>query len=107
MVSIVPKPLPTALRITKNIQNVLQGVSPPSERITSEEKKAVIHWITENAYRYWLSETGPLRPVEEGGAHVIIVSAIFVSRLSVQSSFPSTLHGQFVGRAHIDFRTTD
>ncbi|PTD02349.1 Trehalose phosphorylase [Fusarium culmorum] len=69
----VPKPLPTALRITKNIQNVLQGVSPPSERITSEEKKAVIHWITENAYRYWLSETGPLRPVEEGGAHVIII----------------------------------
>ncbi|KAM0393462.1 hypothetical protein ACHAPZ_010418 [Fusarium culmorum] len=71
----VPKPLPTALRITKNIQNVLQGVSPPSERITSEEKKAVIHWITENAYRYWLSETGPLRPVEEGGAHVIIQRA--------------------------------
>ncbi|SPJ76442.1 related to trehalose synthase [Fusarium torulosum] len=80
----VPKPLPTALRITKNIQNVLQGVSPPSERITSEEKKDIIHWITENAYRYWLSEAGPLRPVEEGGAHVIIVSAIFVSRSSVQ-----------------------
>ncbi|PNP74454.1 hypothetical protein FNYG_12210 [Fusarium nygamai] len=69
----VPKPLPTALRITKNIHNVLQGVSPPSQRITAEEKKAVIHWITENAYRYWLSESGPLRPVEEGGAHVIII----------------------------------
>ncbi|KIL83632.1 hypothetical protein FAVG1_13153 [Fusarium avenaceum] len=69
----VPKPLPTALRITKNIQNVLQGVNLPSERITSEEKNAVIDWITKNAYRYWLSETGPLRPVEEGGAHVIII----------------------------------
>ncbi|EXA30969.1 hypothetical protein FOPG_17331 [Fusarium oxysporum f. sp. conglutinans race 2 54008] len=69
----VPKPLPSALRITKNIHNVLQGVSPPSQRITPEEKKAVIHWITENAYRYWLSESGPLCPVEEGGAHVIII----------------------------------
>ncbi|KAG7409726.1 Trehalose phosphorylase [Fusarium oxysporum f. sp. rapae] len=69
----VPKPLPTALRITKNIHNILQGVSPPSQRITAEEKKAVIHWITENAYRYWLSESGPLRPAEEGGAHIIII----------------------------------
>ncbi|KLP04678.1 related to CCG-9 trehalose synthase (clock-controlled gene-9) [Fusarium fujikuroi] len=80
----VPKPLPSALRITKNIHNVLQGVSPPSQRITAEEKKAVIHWITENAYRYWLSESGPLCPVEEGGAHVIIVSILLVSRLIVQ-----------------------
>ncbi|WKT52466.1 hypothetical protein QSH57_002980 [Fusarium oxysporum f. sp. vasinfectum] len=69
----VPKPLPTALRITKNIHNILQGVSPSSQRITAEEKKAVIHWITENAYRYWLSESGPLRPAEEGGAHIIII----------------------------------
>ncbi|EMT72112.1 Trehalose phosphorylase [Fusarium odoratissimum] len=69
----VPKPLPTALRITKNIHNILQGVSPTSQRITAEEKKAVIHWITENAYRYWLSESGPLRPAEEGGAHIIII----------------------------------
>lgn len=84
MVAIVPKPLPTALRITKNIHNVLQGVCPPSQRITSEQKKAVVHWITENAYRYWLSESGPLRPVEEGGAHVIIVSILLVSPLSVQ-----------------------
>jgi hypothetical protein len=84
MVTIVPKPLPTALRITKNIHDVLQGVSPPSQRITSEEKKAIIHWITENAYRYWLSESGPLCPVEEGGAHVIIVSIIFVSCFNVE-----------------------
>ncbi|PNP84967.1 hypothetical protein FNYG_01664 [Fusarium nygamai] len=69
----VPKPLPTALRITKNIHNMLQGVSPSSQRITAEDKKAVIHWITENAYRYWLSESGPLRPAEEGGVHIIII----------------------------------
>jgi hypothetical protein len=84
IVTIVPKPLPAALRITKNIHNVLQGVSPPSQRITAEEKKAVIHWITENAYRYWLSESGPLCPVEEGGAHIIIVCVLLVSCLSVQ-----------------------
>lgn len=35
---------------------------------------AIIDWITENAHRYWLSDGGPLRPVEEGGAHVVIVS---------------------------------
>ncbi|RFN43464.1 hypothetical protein FIE12Z_12299, partial [Fusarium flagelliforme] len=102
-----PKPLPSALRITKNIHNVLQGVSPPSQRITAEEKEAVIHWITENAYRYWFSESGPLRPMEEGGAHVIIVSIFLVSRSGVQLLPPSTLSNQFVGRAHIDLCTTD
>ncbi|KAH7125028.1 hypothetical protein B0J13DRAFT_647177 [Dactylonectria estremocensis] len=69
----VPKPLPSVFRITKNIHNVLQGVSHPDQRITAEEKDAIIHWITENANRYWLSDGGPLRPVEEGGAHVVII----------------------------------
>lgn len=70
----VPKPLPGVFRITKNIHNVLQGVSHPDQRITAGEKDAIIDWITENAHRYWLSDGGPLRPVEEGGAHVVIVS---------------------------------
>lgn len=69
----VPKPRPGVFRITKNIHNILQGVSHPDQRITAEEKQAIIDWITENASRYWLSEGGPLRPVEEGGAHVVIV----------------------------------
>ncbi len=60
-------------RITKNIHNILQGVSHPDQRIAAEEKQAIIDWITENANRYWFSEGGPLRPAEEGGADVVIV----------------------------------
>lgn len=69
----VPKPRPGVFRITKNIHNILQGVSHPDQRITSEEKQAIIDWITENANRYWFSEGGPLRPAEEGGADVVII----------------------------------
>ncbi|KAG7404188.1 Trehalose phosphorylase [Fusarium oxysporum f. sp. rapae] len=90
----VPKPLPTALRITKNIHKVLQGVGPPSQRITAEEKKAVIHWITDNAYRYWLSESGPLRPVEEGGSHVIIPARkyiIQIARFDLSKGIPTVI----------------
>jgi hypothetical protein len=64
-------------RITKNIHNILQGVSHPDQRISSEEKQAIIDWITENANRYWFSEGGPLRAPEEGGADVVIVSNFF------------------------------
>ncbi|KAF5697502.1 Trehalose phosphorylase [Fusarium mundagurra] len=69
----VPKPLPRVFRITKNIHNVLQGVSPPDERITAEEEDAIIDWITENAQRYWLADGGPLCQPEEGGAHIVII----------------------------------
>jgi len=62
-------------RITKNIHNILQGVSHPDQRISAEEKQAIIDWITENANRYWFSEGGPLCPPEDGGADVVIVSA--------------------------------
>lgn len=70
----MPKPRPGVFRITKNIHNILQGVSHPDQRISAEEKASIISWITENANRYWFSEGGPLRPPEEGGADVIIVS---------------------------------
>jgi len=70
----VPKPRPGVFRITKNIHNILQGVSHPDQRVSAEEKQAVIDWITENANRYWFSEGGPLRPPEEGGADIVIVS---------------------------------
>jgi alpha,alpha-trehalose phosphorylase (configuration-retaining) len=73
----VPKPRPGVFRITKNIHNILQGVSHPDQRISAEEKATIINWITENANRYWISEGGPLRPPEEGGADVIIVSFAF------------------------------
>jgi hypothetical protein len=70
----VPKPRPGVFRITKNIHNILQGVSHPDQRISPEEKAAIIDWITDNANRYWFSEGGPLRPPEEGGADVVMVS---------------------------------
>ncbi|KAJ4291246.1 hypothetical protein N0V88_006246 [Collariella sp. IMI 366227] len=69
----VPKPRPGVFRITKNIHNILQGVSHPDQRISAEEKQAIIDWITENANRYWFSEGGPLCPPEEGGADVVII----------------------------------
>ncbi|GKT94523.1 clock-controlled gene-9 protein [Colletotrichum tofieldiae] len=69
----VPKPRPGVFRITKNIHNILQGVSHPDQRISPEEKQSIIDWITENANRYWLSEGGPLRPPEEGGADVVMI----------------------------------
>lgn len=70
---LVPKPRPGVFRITKNVHNILQGVSHPDQRITAEEKQAILDWITENATRYWFSEGGPLRSMEEGGADVIMV----------------------------------
>jgi glycosyltransferase involved in cell wall biosynthesis len=69
----VPKPRPGVFRITKNVHNILQGVSHPEQRISTEEKAAMLAWITENANRYWFSEGGPLRPPEEGGADVVII----------------------------------
>lgn len=70
----VPKPRPGIFRITKNVHNILQGVAEPDKRITDEEKTTINDWIVENANRYWLSEEGPLRPPEEGGADVVMVS---------------------------------
>ncbi|KAJ9149436.1 Glycosyltransferase family 4 protein [Pleurostoma richardsiae] len=69
----VPKPRPGVFRITKNVHNILQGVSHPDQRISPEEKASIIDWITDNANRYWLSEGGPLRPADEGGADVVII----------------------------------
>ena len=72
--SAVPKPRPGVFRITKNIHNTLQGVSEPGVFISDEDKQSIVDWVVDNAKRYWLSEGGPLRPVEEGGAHVVVVS---------------------------------
>jgi hypothetical protein len=70
----VPKPKPGVFRITKTVHNILQGVSKLDEWISTEEKTTLTDWIQDNAKRYWLSPGGPLRPPEEGGANVIIVS---------------------------------
>ena len=70
----VPKPRPGVFRITKNIHNILQGVSHPGQWVTPEDKQTIIDWIEDNANRYWFREGGPLQPPEDGGAHVIVVS---------------------------------
>ena len=69
----VPKPKPGVFRITKTVHNILQGVSKPDERISPEEKVILTNWIQDNAERYWLSPSGPLRPASEGGADIVIV----------------------------------
>lgn len=58
------------------MHNILQGVAKPDVRISAEEKQVLTDWIADNAKRYWLSEGGPLRPVSEGGADVIMVSPL-------------------------------
>jgi alpha,alpha-trehalose phosphorylase (configuration-retaining) len=58
------------------MHNILQGVSKPGEWISAEDKKMLTDWIDDNASRYWLSPGGPLRPPEEGGADVIVVSPL-------------------------------
>lgn len=76
----VPKPRPGVFRITKNIHNILQGVADPDQRITDDEKALIVDWIHDNAKRYWLSHGGPLRPVNEGGADVVVVRHCNYSR---------------------------
>ena len=58
------------------MHNILQGVADPDQRLSKEEMTIITEWIQDNANRYWFSEGGPLRPPEEGGAHVIMVSTL-------------------------------
>lgn len=58
------------------MHNILQGVSEPGQRVSDDEKAEIVDWIVDNAHRYWMSKGGPLRPPEEGGAHVIVVSIV-------------------------------
>lgn len=69
----VPKPRPGVFRSTKDMHNILQGVNKPGQRLSDEDRNAITDWITHNAESYWLSEGGPLRPVDEGGAHIVVV----------------------------------
>ncbi|KAI1492224.1 family 4 glycosyltransferase [Biscogniauxia mediterranea] len=100
----VPKPSPGVFRSTKNMHNVLQGVSRPDQCISAEERKSIIDWITENANRYWLSEGGPLRPPEEGGADVIVIDDPQVPGLIplIKSITPNR---PVIYRSHIQIRS--
>jgi len=68
----VPKPRPGVFRSTKNMHNILQGVADKDDRLFEDQRRSIHDWITDNAKRYWLTENGPLRKAEEGGADIII-----------------------------------
>ncbi|OKL63516.1 hypothetical protein UA08_01663 [Talaromyces atroroseus] len=69
----VPKPRPGVFRITKTNHNILQGVSAPEERFTSDHQQLMEDWLQDNANRYWLSSGGPLQSPSEGGADLVVV----------------------------------
>ncbi|KAL2891966.1 Trehalose phosphorylase [Ceratocystis lukuohia] len=69
----VPKPRPGVFRITKNMHNILQGVSEPGQRISHKDQAAVTEWISRNAERCWLSPDGPLCSPKEGGADIVVI----------------------------------
>ncbi|EXJ87451.1 hypothetical protein A1O3_04411 [Capronia epimyces CBS 606.96] len=69
----VPKPRPDVFRITKNNHNILQGAVPPDVRTSDEQLAKIKEWIQDNAERYWMGDSGPLRAPADGGADVIII----------------------------------
>jgi len=100
----VPKPRPGVFRVTKNIHNILQGVAEPGNFISKEEKERILNWITENAERYWLCHGGPLRPVEEGGAHVVVIDDPQMPGL-IPLIKKSTPNRPVMYRSHIQIRS--
>lgn len=56
------KPRPEIFDITKRkFHNVLQGIAPPDERLTEEDKEMYINWSRDNAESYWLGDKGPIK----------------------------------------------
>jgi hypothetical protein len=102
--SAVPKPRPGVFRITKNIHNILQGVADPEQRVSEEEKATIIDWITDNAMRYWLTEDGPLRHPEEGGADIVVVDDPQMPGL-IPFIKQSTPNRPVLYRSHIQIRS--
>ncbi|KAI0048555.1 glycosyltransferase family 4 protein [Auriscalpium vulgare] len=65
----VPNPSPSVFRTTKNNHNILQGVAPPSLRLTQDAKDNFDQWILKNGLR-WTAEGGPLAP---GGVDIAFI----------------------------------
>ncbi|THH06404.1 hypothetical protein EW146_g9622 [Bondarzewia mesenterica] len=65
----VPNPSPSVFRTTKNNHNILQGVAPPSLRLTQDAKDNFDAWIQKNGLR-WTAEGGPLA---HGGVDIAFV----------------------------------
>lgn len=100
----VPKPHPGVFRITKNIHNTLQGVSEDGKYISTDEKNAIVDWITDNGKRYWFSNDGPLCRPDKGGADVIIIDDPQMPCLIPQIKKLTPSRPVFY-RSHIQIRT--
>ncbi|EPS29988.1 Trehalose phosphorylase [Penicillium oxalicum] len=69
----VPRPRPGVFRVTKRKHNILQGITPPEERLTGDDINLLAAWIGDNAKRYWTIPGGPLCAPADGGADVLII----------------------------------
>jgi glycosyltransferase involved in cell wall biosynthesis len=99
----VPKPKPEVFRITKNNHNILQGVADPKLRLTEEYIEQLDEWCQTNAERYWIPGDGPLAPVSQGGAHIIIVDDPQMPKL-VQIAKEQDPNRPVIFRSHIQVR---
>ncbi|KAI0060790.1 glycosyltransferase family 4 protein [Artomyces pyxidatus] len=68
----VPNPSPSVFRTTKNNHNILQGVAPPSLRLTQDAKDNFDNWIQKNGLR-WTAEGGPLA---KGGVDIAFIGPL-------------------------------
>ncbi|KAI0401725.1 glycosyltransferase family 4 protein [Xylaria palmicola] len=100
----VPKPRPGVFRSTKDMHNILQGVSAPGKRLTKEEQAAITDWIRHNAESYWFSPGGPLQPSEDGGAHVVVIDDPQMPTL-IPLIKDLTPERPVIYRSHIQIRT--
>ncbi|KKK21360.1 hypothetical protein ARAM_002646, partial [Aspergillus rambellii] len=81
----VPRPRPELLHIIRKMQDILQGVGGADEQLTTDEELRILEWVYTTAKRYWLNQGGPLRPIAEGGADVIVIDDGILSPLALIS----------------------
>ncbi|KAL2869575.1 putative heat shock trehalose synthase [Aspergillus lucknowensis] len=81
----VPRPRPGLLPIIRKMDNILQGVNDPVERLTADEELRILEWVYTTAKRYWLTKGGPLRPISEGGVDLIVIDDGIMAPLALIS----------------------
>lgn len=100
----VPKPRPGVFNVTKTSHNILQGISRPGQRLTANDHALVVHWMQENAKRYWLRPGGPMRKPSEGGADFIIIDDPQMPAL-IQIAKQIAPNRPVIYRSHIQMRS--
>ncbi|KAF2273844.1 trehalose synthase (Ccg-9) [Westerdykella ornata] len=99
----VPRPKPEVFRITKNNHNILQGVADPNLRLDAQQIAHLDEWCQANADQFWTSEGGPLAPISQGGAHVVIIDDPQMPKL-VQIAKKMDPNRPVIFRSHIQVR---